>query len=86
MVRRSESDAGIGRTVMPSRAIDQRFLKPVLVLALDTATEVVVAAVFQTAAGPPPEAGAQAGKMRSRGQMWVLWPKGHTPPGGKPGA
>lgn len=32
------------------------------------------------------EAGAQAGKMRSRGQMWVLWPKGLTPPGGKPGA
>ncbi|WP_172204943.1 murein transglycosylase A [Niveibacterium sp. COAC-50] len=31
------------------------------------------------------EAGAQAGKMRSRGQMWVLWPKGQTPPGAKPG-
>lgn len=28
-----------------------------------------------------PEAGAQAGKMRSRGQMWVLWPKGGVPPG-----
>lgn len=27
------------------------------------------------------EAGAQAGKMRQRGQMWVLWPKGARPPG-----
>lgn len=28
-----------------------------------------------------PEAGAQAGKMRQKGQMWVLWPKSVRPPG-----
>ncbi|WP_341675927.1 murein transglycosylase A [Niveibacterium sp. SC-1] len=28
-----------------------------------------------------PEAGAQAGKMRSRGRMWLLWPRDTVPPG-----
>jgi len=57
-----------------------------LVVAQDTggAIKGVVRADFYWGFGP--EAGAQAGKMRSRGQMWVLWPKGQTPPGAKPGA
>jgi len=27
------------------------------------------------------EAGALAGRMRQRGRMWILWPRGETPPG-----
>ena len=27
------------------------------------------------------EAGTLAGRMRQRGRMWILWPRGETPPG-----
>jgi membrane-bound lytic murein transglycosylase A len=30
--------------------------------------------------GSGPEAGAQAGRMRQQGRMWVLLPKGMKPP------
>jgi membrane-bound lytic murein transglycosylase A len=30
--------------------------------------------------GSGAEAGAQAGRMRQQGRMWILWPKGETPP------
>ncbi len=30
-----------------------------------------------------PEAGSRAGSMRQRGRMWLLWPRGATPPGAK---
>jgi membrane-bound lytic murein transglycosylase A len=30
------------------------------------------------------EAGALAGRMRQRGRMWILWPRGETPPGFQP--
>ncbi len=31
--------------------------------------------------GTGDEAGNQAGRMRQRGAMWLLWPRGETPPG-----
>jgi membrane-bound lytic murein transglycosylase A len=35
--------------------------------------------------GSGPEAGAQAGRMRQQGRMWVLLPRGMKPsPGGAP--
>jgi membrane-bound lytic murein transglycosylase A len=33
--------------------------------------------------GLGPEAGDLAGRMRSDGQLWLLWPREHTPPVGK---
>ena len=30
--------------------------------------------------GSGSEAGALAGRMRQRGRMWILWPRGETPP------
>jgi membrane-bound lytic murein transglycosylase A len=30
--------------------------------------------------GTGPEAGAQAGRMRQQGRMWLLWPRGAEPP------
>jgi membrane-bound lytic murein transglycosylase A len=30
------------------------------------------------------EAGSLAGRMRQRGRMWILWPRGETPPGFQP--
>jgi membrane-bound lytic murein transglycosylase A len=32
--------------------------------------------------GTGPEAGAQAGRMRQQGRMWLLWPTGEPPPPG----
>ena len=33
--------------------------------------------------GLGPEAGDLAGRMRSDGQLWLLWPRDHMPPVGK---
>ncbi|MCL2656221.1 MAG: murein transglycosylase A [Betaproteobacteria bacterium] len=54
-----------------------------LVVAQDTGGAIrgAVRADFYWGFGP--EAGAQAGKMRQHGRMWMLWPKGATPPGAK---
>jgi membrane-bound lytic murein transglycosylase A len=30
--------------------------------------------------GTGPEAGQMAGRMRERGRMWLLWPRGEEPP------
>ena len=30
--------------------------------------------------GSGAEAGTQAGRMRQRGRLWILWPKGESPP------
>jgi membrane-bound lytic murein transglycosylase A len=32
--------------------------------------------------GSGPESGERAGRMRSDGQMWLLWPRDRVPPGG----
>lgn len=32
--------------------------------------------------GTGPQAGAQAGRMRQQGRMWLLWPRGDAPPRG----
>jgi membrane-bound lytic murein transglycosylase A len=32
--------------------------------------------------GTGPEAGAQAGRMRQQGKMWLLWPTGEPLPAG----
>jgi membrane-bound lytic murein transglycosylase A len=34
--------------------------------------------------GTGDEAGAQAGRMRQEGRMWLLWPRGAALPGGAP--
>jgi membrane-bound lytic murein transglycosylase A len=35
--------------------------------------------------GTGPEAGAQAGRMRQQGKLWLLWPSGEPPPPGPAG-
>jgi membrane-bound lytic murein transglycosylase A len=51
-----------------------------LVMAQDTGGAIrgsVRADLFQ---GSGPEAGAQAGRMRQQGRMWLLWPRDLPPP------
>ncbi|GHT87302.1 membrane protein [Betaproteobacteria bacterium] len=50
-----------------------------LVLAQDTGSAIKGAVRADFFWGFGPEAGAQAGKMRQQGQMWVLLPRGATP-------
>ncbi len=56
-----------------------------LVVAQDTGGAIrgAVRADFYWGFGP--EAGAKAGAMRQKGRMWLLWPRGATPPGAKAG-
>ncbi len=51
-----------------------------LMMAQDTGGAIrgVVRADFYWGSGP--EAGAQAGRMRQQGRMWLLWPRGEMPP------
>jgi membrane-bound lytic murein transglycosylase A len=53
-----------------------------LVFAQDTGAAIKGAARADLYWGYGDEAGAQAGRMKQRGQMWVLWPK----QGGEPSA
>jgi membrane-bound lytic murein transglycosylase A len=46
-----------------------------LVLAQDTGTAIRGAARADFYWGYGDDAGQQAGRMKQRGQMWVLWPK-----------
>jgi len=46
-----------------------------VVLAQDTGTAIRGAARADFYWGSGDEAGQQAGRMKQRGQMWVLWPK-----------
>jgi membrane-bound lytic murein transglycosylase A len=51
-----------------------------LVVAQDTGGAIrgAIRADFYWGSGP--EAGAQAGRMRQLGKMWLLWPRGEPPP------
>ncbi len=53
-----------------------------LVLAQDTGGAIRGAVRADFFWGTGDEAGALAGRMRQRGAMWLLWPRGETPPGG----
>ena len=54
-----------------------------LMLAQDTGGAIrgAVRADFYWGFGP--DAGSRAGSMRQKGHMWLLWPRGSTPPGAK---
>ena len=52
-----------------------------LVLAQDTGGAIRGAVRADFFWGTGDEAGALAGRMRQRGAMWLLWPRGETPPG-----
>jgi membrane-bound lytic murein transglycosylase A len=51
-----------------------------LVAAQDTGGAIRGAARIDLYWGSGAEAGAQAGRMRQAGRVWVLWPRGETPP------
>jgi membrane-bound lytic murein transglycosylase A len=63
-------------TTMPSSA------QPLerLVAAQDTGGAIRGAVRVDFYWGSGPEAGAQAGRMRQPGRLWILWPKGESPP------
>ncbi|MDR3213550.1 MAG: murein transglycosylase A [Azoarcus sp.] len=50
-----------------------------LVMAQDTGSAIKGAVRADFFWGFGPEAGAQAGKMKQKGRIWVLWPRGITP-------
>jgi membrane-bound lytic murein transglycosylase A len=51
-----------------------------LVMAQDTGGAIRGAVRADFFWGTGEEAGAQAGRMRQQGKMWLLWPKGESPP------
>jgi len=52
-----------------------------LMLAQDTGSAIKGAVRADFFWGPGPQAGHEAGRMRQQGRMWVLLPRGVTPPG-----
>ncbi len=52
-----------------------------LVMAQDTGGAIRGAVRADFFWGTGEDAGAQAGRMRQQGKMWLLWPKGEPPPG-----
>ncbi|ATE58563.1 murein transglycosylase A [Thauera sinica] len=52
-----------------------------LMLAQDTGSAIKGAVRADFFWGPGPQAGAEAGRMRQQGKMWVLLPRGLNPPG-----